>query len=385
MVKKRRRHSAAYKFRIALEALEGSKTISQLSSEHEIHPNMIRAWKRQLLEDGPSVFASNGERKQREQEAQEAELYEQMAAARPLRIGRLKMELEWLKKKLPALVRERRRMVDSQQATLSVRRQCELLGLGRSSFYYQAASESALNLDLMRLIDEQYLRTPFYGWPKMVAFLRRLGYAINGKRVRRLMRLMGIQAIYPRRSSSSPGKGHKRYPYLLRNLPITHVNQVWSADITYVPLLRGFIYLVAVIDWHSRYVLAWQLSNTLDGGFCLDALRQALVKGRPKIFNTDQGAQFTADAFTACLLAANIQVSMDGRGRALDNVFCERLWRSVKYENIYLNQYDTVRQLHTGLSAYFDFYNHERPHQSLNYRTPAEEHFVLCSEPVAFV
>ena len=384
MVKKRRRHSAAYKFRIALEALEGSKTISQLSSEHEIHPNMIRAWKRQLLADGPSVFASNGERQQREQEAQEAELYEQMAAARPLRIGRLKRELEWLKKKLPALVRERRRMVDSQQATLSVRRQCELLGLGRSSFYYQAASESALNLDLMRLIDEQYLRTPFYGWRKMVAFLRRLGYAISGKRVRRLMRLMGIQAIYPRRSSSSPGKGHKRYPYLLRNLPITHVNQVWSADITYVPLLRGFIYLVAVIDWHSRYVLAWQLSNTLDCGFCLDALCQAFVKGRPKIFNTDQGAQFTADAFTACLLAANIQVSMDGRGRALDNVFCERLWRSVKYENIYLNQYDTVRQLHTGLSAYFDFYNHERPHQSLNYRTPAEEHFVLCSEPAAF-
>ena len=215
----------------------------------------------------------------------------------------------------------------------------------------------------------------------MTVYLRRLGYDINGKWVRRLMRLMGIQAIYPRRSSSSPAKGHKLYPYLLRNLPITHVNQDWSADITYVPLLRGFMYLVAVIDWHSdwhsRYVLAWQLSNTLDGIFCLDALRQALSAGRPKIFNTDQGAQFTADAFTACLLAANIQVSMDGRGRALDNVFCERLWRSVKYENINLNQYDTVRQLQTSLTAYFDFYNHERPHQSLIYRTPPEEHFVL--------
>ena len=268
-------------------------------------------------------------------------------------------------------------MVDSQHAVLSVRRQCELLGLNRTSFYYQTASESALNLQLMQLIDEQYLRTPFYGWPKMTAYLRRLGYAINGKRVRRLMRLMDIQAIYPRKSSSSPGQGHKLYPYLLRNLPITHVNQVWSADITYVPMLRGFMYLVAVIDWHSRYVLAWQLSNTLDVLFCLDALRQALNKGRPKIFNTDQGAQFTADAFTSCLLAANIQVSMDGRGRALDNVFCERLWRSVKYENIYLNQYDTVRELQTGLCVYFDFYNHERPHQSLNYRTPAEEHFVL--------
>ena len=268
-------------------------------------------------------------------------------------------------------------MVDMTTPTLSVRRQGELLGLNRSSFYYQAVAESTLNLHLMRLIDKQFLRIPFYGWRKMTAYLRRLGYAINGKRVRRLMRLMGIQAIYPRRSSSSPGKGHKLYPYLLRNLPITHVNQVWSADITNVPLRRGFIYLVAVIDWHSRCVLAWQLSNTLDGIFCLDALRQAPSKGRPKIFNTDQGAQFTADAFTACLLAANILVSMDGRGRALDNVFCERLWRSVKYENIYLKQDDTVGQLQTGLSDYFNFYNHERPHQSLNYRTPAEEHFVL--------
>ena len=224
MVKKRRRHAAAFKFRVALEALEGSKTISQLSSEHELDANQIRAWKRQLLEDGPNVFATNGERKQREQEAQEAELYEQ--------IGRLKMELEWLKKKLPASVRERRCMVDVADPTLSVRRQGKLLGLSRSSIYYQAVPESALNLHLMRLIDEQYLRTPFCGWRKMVAYLRQLGYAINGKRVRWLMCLMGIQVIYPRRSSSSPGQGHKCYPYLLQNLPITHVNQVWSADIT---------------------------------------------------------------------------------------------------------------------------------------------------------
>ena len=215
------------------------------------------------------------------------------------------MELEWLKKKLPASVRERRRMVDVADPTLSVRRQGKLLGLSRSSIYYQAVPESALNLHLMRLIDEQYLRTPFYGWRKMVAFLRRLGYAINGKPIRRLMPLMGIQAIYPRRSSSSPGMRHKRHPYLLRNLPIMHVNQVWSADITYVPLLRGFMYLVAVI--------AWQLSSTFYSIFCLDALRQALSKGRPTIFSTGQGAQFTADAFTSCLLAANIQVSMDGR------------------------------------------------------------------------
>ena len=180
-------------------------------------------------------------------------------------------------------------------------------------------------------------------------------------------------------------QGHKRYPYLLRNLSVAHVNQAWSADITYVPLQREFMYLVAVIDWHSRYVLARQPSNSLDGIFCLDALRQALSQGRPKIFNTDQGAQFTADAFTACLLAANIQVSMDGRGRAPDNVFCERLWRSVKYENFYLNQYDAVGQMHAGLTAYFESYNHERPLQSPDFRTPTEEHFVLCSEPAAFV
>ena len=225
-------------------------------------------------------------------------------------------------------------MVDGQHATLSIRRQCELLGLNRASFYYQATSESALNQRLIRLIDEQFQCTPFYGWPKMTAHLRRLGYAVNGKRVRRLMRLMDIQAIYPRRSSSAPDKGHTRYPYLLRNLPITHVNQVWSADITYVPLLHGFMYLVAVIDWHSRYVLAWRLT-------------------------------------------AGIQVSRDGRGRAIDNVFSERLWRSVKYENIYLQQYETARQLRDGLSEYFNFYNYERPHQSLNYRTPTEERFVL--------
>ena len=278
---------------------------------------------------------------------------------------------------MPTSVRERRALIDKEAPVLSVRRQCELLGFNRSSFYYQAVAESVLNLHLMRLIDEQFLRTPFYGWPKMTAYLRRQGFAINGKRVRRLMSQMGIQAIYPKRQSSSPGKGHQRYPYLLRNLPITHVNQVWSADITYVPLRRGFMYLVAVIDWHSRYVLAWQLSNTLDGAFCLSALRHALSKGQPTIFNTDQGAQFTADAFIACLLAANIQVSMDGRGRALDNIFCERLWRSVKYDNIYLNQYDSVHQLQAGLEHYFVFYNNERPHQSLNYRTPAERHYAL--------
>lgn len=258
---------------------------------------------------------------------------------------------------------------------MSLRRQCKLLGLNRSTWYYTPATESAENLHLMRLIDEQYLRTPFYGWPRMTAHLRRLGYVVNHKRIQRLMQQMGLQAIYPKPKTTRATQERKSYPYLLRDLAIDRPNFVWSADITYVPMRHGFMYLVAVLDWYSRYVLAWQLSNTLDGYFCLDALLQALARGRPEIFNTDQGVQFTAHAFTACLEAATIRISMDGRGRALDNIFIERLWRSVKYEDIYLKDYAAVRDLEAGLADYFHFYNHERLHQSLAYRTPAEVHF----------
>ena len=266
-------------------------------------------------------------------------------------------------------------MVETNHPLLSVRRQCELLGLSRSTLYYQPAGESAENLHLMRLIDEQYLRTPFYGWPRMTAYLRRQGYQVNSKRIRRLMQKMGLQAIYPKPRTSKAEKGHKKYPYLLRGLKIARPNFVWCADITYVPMHRGFMYLVAILDWFSRYVVTWQLSNTLDGYFCLDALRQALGSDRPAIFNTDQGVQFTAHEFTGCLQSANIQISMDGRGRAMDNIFIERLWRTVKYEDIYLKEYATVSELETGLAAYFRFYNHERPHQSPAYSTPAEVHF----------
>ena len=266
-------------------------------------------------------------------------------------------------------------MVEVTHPHLSVRRQCELLGLNRSTLYYQSARESCLNLELMRLIDEQYMRTPFYGWRRMTAWLRRQGYEINGKRTRRLMGKMGIEAIYPKPSTSQPGKGHKIYPYLLRGLDITHRHQVWSADITYIPLSGGFMYLAAVIDWFTRYVLAWQLSNTLDGHFCLDVLNLALTQGKPTIFNTDQGAQFTASAFTSILSDAGVRISMDGKGRALDNIFIERLWRAVKYEEVYLNAYESVSDLTVALERYFHFYNHERLHQSLRYRTPVEVHF----------
>jgi len=231
----------------------------------------------------------------------------------------------------------------------------------------------------MRRIDEQYLHTPFCGWLRMTAQLRRQGYAVNGKRVRRLMQRMGLQAIYPKPRTTVAAKDHQIYPYLLRDLEITQPNQVWSADITYVPMQHGFMYLVAVLDWFSRYVLAWQLSNTLDGHFCLDALQQALRLGTPAIFNTDQGVQFTASDFTSQLEAAGIRISMDSHGRALDNVFIERLWRSVKYEHIYLKDYASVLELAAGIERYFGFYNHDRPHQSLGYRTPAEVHHTALS------
>lgn len=267
-------------------------------------------------------------------------------------------------------------MIEPTHPEISIRRQCELLELNRSSYYYQPARETELNLELMRLIDEQYMKTPYYGYPKMTAHLRREGYQVNPKRIGRLMHKMDLMAVYPKPRTTIGGSEHK-YPYLLRGLAITHPNQVWSTDITYIPMQKGFMYLVAVIDWFSRYVLSWKLSNTLDGSFCLDALHDALLLGKPEIFNTDQGVQFTAHAFTRTLDDAGIRISMDGRGRAFDNIFIERLWRSVKYEDIYINDYTTVPALTVGLDAYFTFYDTERPHQSLDYRTPAEVHF--CS------
>jgi len=262
--------------------------------------------------------------------------------------------------------------VQPEDKQFSVRQQCALLGLNRSTWYYADVGESEENLWLMRLIDEQYLLTPFYGSRKMTQWLGRHGYAVNRKRVQRLMRVMGIEAIYPKRRTSQPGPGHKIYPYLLRNLAVTRPDQVWAADITYVPLAHGFMYLVAVMDWYSRYVLSWRLSNSLEGSFCVEALDEALARGRPEIFNTDQGAQFTSQAFTSRLEASGVAISMDGRGRALDNVFVERLWRSVKYEDIYLRDYATAPELRRGLERYFAFYSHERLHQALDYLTPWE-------------
>ena len=248
-----------------------------------------------------------------------------------------------------------------------MQQQCELLGVPRSTFYYQPRRESAENLRLLRRVDELYLKRPFFGSRRMAVTLE-----VNRKRIQRLMRILGIEAHYPKRNLSRPAPGHEIYPYLLRGVAIERPNQVWSTDITYVPMHGGFLYLVAVMDWFSRFVLSWELSNTMETGFCLSALETALRLGQPEIWNSDQGAQFTAEDFLAPLKQRGVLISMDGRGRALDNVFIERLWRSLKYELIYPGDFANGVDLFSALEHYFHFYNHQRPHQALGYRTPAD-------------
>ena len=255
--------------------------------------------------------------------------------------------------------------------SLPVTRQCELIALARSTAYYREREISAEDLELMRLIDEAHLQYPFYGSRRIRDWLDDRGQRVSRKRVQRLMRLMGLAALYPRPRTSRPGKGHKVYPYRLRGLCVERPNQVWAADICYLPMARGFLYLVAILDWHSRKVLTWRLSNTLDGDFCVEALEEALRRyAKPEIFNTDQGAQFTSTTFTDVLNNAGVAISMDGKGRWVDNVFVERLWRSVKYEEVYLYAYETVAMARAGLDRYFRFYKAQRRHQSLNRQTP---------------
>lgn len=279
-------------------------------------------------------------------------------------------------------------MINPKHKKISIRRQCELLGLSRSSYYYQPrrlfkkskhivanivrpVQETEKNLKIMNRIDELYMKYPFYGSRSMKTVLNREGQHVNRKRIQRLMHLMGIQAIYPKPRLSMAGKGHKIYPYLLKGLVIGQPNQVWCSDITYIRLAHGFVYLVAIMDWYSRFVLSWRISNTLDTEFCVDALREALEPSKPEIFNTDQGCQFTSAEYTGFLKKAGIKISMDGRGRVFDNIMIERLWRTLKYQDIYIKDYQTVMELQAGLDAYFQFYNYERPHQSLQDKTPA--------------
>jgi putative transposase len=275
-------------------------------------------------------------------------------------------------------VEEKKQRIQPKHPKLSIQRQCELIELPRASYYREGSTgqETPKNLEIMKLIDAEYTKHPFYGTRQIRNYLRRQGYKINRKRVQRLMRKMGIQSIAPKPNTSKAHPQHKVYPYLLKNFDVTRPDQVWCSDLTYIRLAGGFVYLTAVMDWHSRYVLSWELSVTMDHEFCVSALERALrCHGTPYIFNTDQGSQYTSLEFTKVLKDKDIKISMDGKGRAMDNIFIERLWRSVKYEEIYVNEFKSVAQLRKALKKYFDFYNHERPHQSFDAQTPAEVYY----------
>jgi putative transposase len=281
-------------------------------------------------------------------------------------------------------IERRRQMIDPEHPQLSIMRQCELASISRSGFYYQPTGETPLNLELMRLIDRQFLDTPWYGSRQMARHLRREGYTVGRKRIRRLMAKMGLVPIYPRPRTTVPQPEHQVYPYLLRDLVIERPNQVWCADLTYIPMRRGFLYLVAVMDWATRKVLAWRVSNTMDVEFCLEALEEALERfDAPEIFNTDQGSQFTSPRFTGVLQKAGARISLDGRGRWMDNVFIERLWRSLKYECIYLHAFETGSELRAGLARWIGYYNTRRPHSTLAGRTPDEAYAITGMERLA--
>jgi putative transposase len=348
---------------VALEALKGLKTVNELASTYGVHPTQIAHWQPRLPKEMPAIFSVRRDKRARDHEAFQAQRYQQ--------IGQLKVELDWLKKKLDWAPEAKRELLEPAHPQMSIARQCDLVGLPRSTYDYQAQGESAENLHLMQLLDQQYTDTPYYGVRRMTAWLRSQGYAVHHKRVAWLLRPLGLETIYPKPRLSAPHPAHRVYPYWLRGVPITRVHQVWSTDITSIRLHGGFISLGAVMEWFSRYGLSWAVSITMAVGFCLAALAQALEVAQPAIFNSDQGAQFTSLDFTGRLAAAGIQISMDGRGRALDNVFVERLWRTVKYEEVYVKDYETPREAIQGLATFFVRYNEGRQHQALGYQTPA--------------
>ena len=281
-------------------------------------------------------------------------------------------------------VSERRGLIERDHKDLSIMRQCTLLSISRSGFYYQPLPETPFNLSLMEIIDKQFLEAPWYGSRQMTRHLRRMGHEVGRKRVKRLMALMGLAAVYQRPRTTIPNPDHKIYKYLLRDLVIDRPNHVWCADITYIPMRRGFLYLVAIMDWATRKVLAWRVSNTMDASFCVEALKDAMARfGKPEIFNTDQGSQFTSSDFTDVLNDAKIRISMDGRGRWMDNVFIERLWRSLKYECVYLHAFETGSQLRAGLTKWINYYNAERPHSTFGGKTPDECYWATGNEILA--
>jgi putative transposase len=362
MKNKRNRYSAAEKSKIALEAIKGDLTLSEISSKYRVHATQINKWKKQALDYLAMAFTEKFKQPDN-QEEKLAELYQQ--------IGQLKVENDFLKKKVICLTGDRRILLEPNHASLSLRKQCALLDINRSSVYYTPKVVDAGTLALMRHVDEIYTQSPFFGTRQMTQYLRLHGYTVGRTRIRSIYEHLGLRSVAPGPHTSRPHPKHKIYPYLLRDVAITKRDQVWSTDITYLRLHKGFVYLAAIIDWFSRYVLDWELSISLEADFCIDVLSRTLSNGKCDIFNTDQGSQFTSQGFTNLLIDHEVKISMDGKGRALDNVFVERLWRSVKYECVYLQEWESVKKIRQGLVSYFNFYNYERPHQGLHGKTPA--------------
>ncbi|NQV38122.1 MAG: IS3 family transposase, partial [Candidatus Marinimicrobia bacterium] len=369
MSKKKRNHSAAFKAKVALDAIKGDKTLSELASQYSLHPTQIQQWKKKLLEGSKDIFGSS-EKERKNNESEVKELH--------AKIGQLTMERGFFSQSVRSMSLQERRTMIVEDQTLPKTTKCNLLEMNRSSVYYLPviSEPDEEELEIRRWMDELHMKHPYMGSRSLRDQLQNRGVVINRKRVRRLMIEMNIHSTAPKPNTSKPGKQHKIYPYLLRNLTINRPNQVWATDITYIPMAKGFLYLVVIMDWYSRKVLSWRLSNSMDTAFCVDALQEAISKyGTPEIFNTDQGSQFTSEDFTEVLKEAEIKISMDGKGRWMDNVFIERLWRSLKYEEVYLKAYETVAEAQSGIGEWIRFYNHERTHQSLDRQTPENVYF----------
>ncbi|WP_158735698.1 IS3 family transposase [Alteribacillus sp. YIM 98480] len=365
---KRKRYTPAFKAQVVLEILKEEKSMSQLASEHGIHVNQLSQWKNQALEQLPNLFDNHTkgvDKLKKEQDEEREALYAE--------VGKLTTQLSWLKKNLASKTREERvELIDWHDPDLTITEQANLLSINRTSLYYKPVQPSLEDVQIKHRIDKIYTKYPFYGSRRMTVHLNKRGIEINRKAVQRHMREMGIAGISPGPNLSKRRLTHHTYPYLLRGLAITRPNQVWAIDITYIRMKQNWMYLVAVIDWYSRYVISWELDQVLEMSFVLHAVEKALEKTTPEIMNSDQGSHFTSTSYTDLLKEREVNISMDGKGRALDNIIIERLWRNVKYEDIYLKEYTTPRSVRKGVRDYFIFYNEERPHQSLEDRPPAE-------------
>ncbi|MFK8077888.1 MAG: IS3 family transposase [Granulosicoccus sp.] len=363
MRRKRRLHKPGFKATVALTAIRGEMTMAEMVKKFDVQAPQITQWKKQLLATAEAAFEKGDVL---------ADEHEQEILELRAKVGQLVLENDFLERGACTDTRAQRKETVSNKELLPISNQCQLLGLARSTYYYAPKPISEAELALMKLIDQCYLDLPFYGTRRVKDWLLdKHGLVVNRKRRQRLRRLMGIETLYPKRNLSLANQQHRVYPYLLKGLDINRPNQVWATDITFVPMAKGFVYLIAIMDWYSRKVLSWRVSTTMDTSFCIEALEEAVERyGCPEIFNTDQGSQFTSEEFTQVLKSNDIKISMDGKGRWVDNVFVERLWRSVKYEEVYLKTYDTVTEAKRSLSNYFTFYNTERRHQSLGKQTP---------------